>query len=1053
MPGPRIAADMASGPLLKRQRREAATTKSPAPLVHRTKIFAPFRTIGLVSPTDVPFTTLPLGKTTFQITTSVGRSLQTYDLKKGLNLVFITRPQTPQAITATLAWKKVVLAAWGGAGAEAARGVWLFQRGKRLGELEMPRGASENITHFLAFGEWIVGCCSTTIEVWNSATLEHYTTLHGTSASPISGRVCNMPTYLNKIFVGRQDGSVEIWNLSTARLLYTLLPPASSFGAVTALQPTSALSLLAIAYESGPVTIHNIRTDKEVLRLNTGGSLNSPVTSISFRSDGLGAGDDGRQDGVMATACRDSGDVMFWDLNGGGRKMGVLRGAHNPPPSAGGGIGGGISKIEFLAGQSVLVSSGLDNSLKTWIFNETPFSPTPRILHSRGGHSAPVSSLRFLPSNSDGTDDTGKWLLSASQDRSLWGWSLRRDGQSTELSQGAIQKKAKKMGLLSGSSTGSKLYSTLEDLKASAITCIACSLNRDGGMGAMPGVSGIWNNSSKAKGDKKAPQLNMTGWESIVTGHAGDSVARTWFWGRKRAGRWTFETGDGTEVRSVAVSPCGTFALVGSAGGALDMYNLQSGIHRKRFPARLTPGEAKKLKLQQLEAVDTLFDADATVVQKFGKGQGKHKGAVTGIAVDSLNRIVTSCGEDGKVKFWDFASGFLLHQIDWYPMTKILGLRYHRTSDLIALTCDDGSIRVVDIETKKLVREFWASSTHAAIQIVDYTFSNDGRWIIAAASDSIIRVWDLPTGHLIDAMKLPKPCTTIAFSPTGEYLATAQEGDVGVDIWTNRTLFTHVSTRHVSEKDITVITVPTVSGESGENIIEAAAEEELEDDAQDETTVPIMDQLSEGVTTLSLVPKSRWQTLLHLDVIRSRNKPKEAPKAPEKAPFFLPSLSQDPSSSASTTALALIDPSANSRISNSALSSKSSAVTAVNVFTHHLALASETQNYTPVLSHLASLPPSAADVAIRTLDTMEPFTELYTFIAALTSRLKDRKDYELVQAWMSVFLRLHGDVVVQDEGLVQDLRLWQEEAKRERERVGGLVGYNVGVVGWLRSAR
>lgn len=471
-----------------------------------------------------------------------------------------------------------------------------------------------------------------------------------------------MPTYLNKIFVGRQDGSVEIWNLSTGKLLYTLLPPAADFGTVTALQPTPALSLLAIAYESGPITVHNIRTDKEVVRLNIGGSRKLPVTSISFRTDGLGAGEDGREDGVMATASHQSGDITFWDLNKGGRKMGTLRGAHGPPPSARGGLGGGISKIEFLVGQAVVVSSGLDNSLKSWIFDETPFSPTPRILHSRGGHAAPVSTLRFLPSNSDGSDDTGKWLLSASRDRSLWGWSLRRDGQSTELSQGAVQKKAKKLGLLNGGSDESQHQMGLEDLKAPAITCIACSLNRDGGMGAMPGVSGIWNNSSIAKGQgTKAPEVNMTGWESIVTGHAGDKTARTWFWGRKRAGRWAFDTGDGTEVRSVAMSACGTFALIGSAGGAIDMYNLQSGQHRQRFPARLTPTEAKKYRLQQLQAEENMFGRDFDAPRKFAKGEGKHKGAVTGLTVDGLNRTVISCSDDGKVKVSEFHEPFGSH--------------------------------------------------------------------------------------------------------------------------------------------------------------------------------------------------------------------------------------------------------------------------------------------------------------------------------------------------------------------------------------------------------
>lgn len=417
-----------------------------------------------------------------------------------------------------------------------------------MNELELPRGLEESIQQLLAVGDWILGCGATRIEVWKSSTFEHYTTLQSASSSPLSGCICNMPTYLNKIFVGRQDGSVEIWNVKTAKLLFTLLPPAANFGSVTALQPTPALSLLAIAYEAGPVTIHNVRTDREVLRLNLGSSKSTPVTSISFRTDGLGAGDDGRKDGVMATASRYSSDITFWDLNEKGRKMGTLRGAHNPPPSIKGSMGGGISKIEFMAGQSVVVSSGLDNSLKSWIFDETPFSPTPRILHSRGGHAASVSSLKFLPSNSDGSDDAGKWLLSASQDRSLWGWSLRRDGQSTELSQGAIQKKAKKMGLFNDS-TNERLHGALENLKAPAITCMACSLNRDGGMGAMPGVTGIWNNSSKIKGAKGNAEVNMTGWESIVTGHAGDKKARTWFWGRKRAGRWAFDTGDGMEVK------------------------------------------------------------------------------------------------------------------------------------------------------------------------------------------------------------------------------------------------------------------------------------------------------------------------------------------------------------------------------------------------------------------------------------------------------------------------------------------------------------------------
>ena len=332
------------------------------------------------------------------------------------------------------------------------------------------------------------------------------------------------------------------------KLIYTFAPPMLNTGSITALQPSPALSLLAIAWENGTISIHDMRLDKEIIRLSSESPGKTHISSISFRTDGLGAGEDGRKAGVMATAGPESSDVTLWDLNEGGRVMGVLRDAHNPPSSSRGPISGGINKIEILPGQAVMVSGGLDNALRTWIFDETPFSPIPRILHSRRGHAAPVGRLEFLPAESDGADSIGKWLLSAGKDRSLWGWSIRRDAQSTELSQGNVKKKARKLGVLSNG-FNAEHAATLEDLKAPEITCIACSLNRDGGMGASTGGGQVWANVQSKKGNTDVSDNGPTGWESIVTGHRGDKYARTWFWGRKKAGRWAFETSDGTEVK------------------------------------------------------------------------------------------------------------------------------------------------------------------------------------------------------------------------------------------------------------------------------------------------------------------------------------------------------------------------------------------------------------------------------------------------------------------------------------------------------------------------
>ena len=844
-----------------------------------------------MSSTSVPFTSIPLGKTSFQITTSVGKCLQTYDLKGGLNLLFLTRPQAPEDITASIAWKDRVFAAWGGSNQDAFQGLWVFQRGKKIAEFELPVDLQEPVKQILVFGTWIVACCRTRIEVWKSTTYEHYTTLYPTAAqkggNELTGGVSNMPTYLNKIFAGRKDGSVEIWNVSSGKLLYTILPPSANSGAVTTLQPTPAVSLLAIAYSEGPLTVHDIRTDKAIIQLN-GGISKSAITSISFRTDGLGGGEDGRKPGVMATAGPENGDVTFWDLNKGGRVMGILRGAHNPPLDSGAIVGGGVSKVEFLPGQPVVVTSGLDNSLKSWIFDEIPFSPIPRILHSRSGHAAPVTKLQFLPTDADGADAGGKWLLSAGKDRSLWGWSLRRDGQSTELSQGNIRKKAKKLGVLANAGLANEPSTSIEDLKAPEITCMAMSLNRDGGMGANSGSGAIWQKG--LNGPKKptdATASGVTGWESVVTGHKDDKYARTWFWGRKKAGRWAFATGDEGNVRSVAISSCGTFAVLGSEMGGIDMYNLQSGLHRQRFPSRLTQAQAKKLKIQQIQKAEGTVLAHSTSKRKFQPGLGKHTKSVTGLVVDSLNKNIISCSLDGKVKFWDFGTGNLVDEIEWHPMAAVTGMRYHAANDLIALTCDDLSIRIVDIETKRTIRELWGCQGG----INDICFSNDSRWIVAASKDCIVRVWDLPTGHLIDAIRMETQCTALAFSCTGEFLATTCEGQVGVNIWNNKTLFMHVPTRHISENEIAEIIAPTVLGEGGHGPIDGAFEDQTED-SEDVTPILSLDQLSTDMMTLSLVPKSRWQTLLHIDLIKQRNKPTEAPKLPEKAPFFLGSLNK-----------------------------------------------------------------------------------------------------------------------------------------------------------------
>ena len=766
--------------------------------------------------------------------------------------------------------------------------------------------------------------------------------------------------------------------------------------------------------------------------------------------------------------------MTFWDLTRGGRVRGVLHNAHLPPASTHGGVAGGLTRIEFLPGQPVLASSGRDNALRTWIFDERLQSTVPRPLHSRAGHAAPVTRLEFLPAAAAGADAGGKWLLSAARDRSLWAWSLRRDGQSAELSQGPVQSRARRIRAGTGRALEGDAAARLEDLKAPEVTCIACCLNRDGGMGASAGGGPVWANVAKGKQDQGSADTPVTGWESVVTGHRGDRVARTWFWGRKKAGRWALETGDGTEVASVAISPCGTFALLGSAGGGIDTFNLQSGMRRQRFPAALTPAQARRLQLRKQEqAASADRDPGKPTWQA---GEGRHTAAVTGLVVDNLNQTLVSASLDGTLKFWAFSTARLEHALTLAPRTPITLLRHHRANDLLLLACDDLCLRIVDLATRRPVRELWGSAAPCA----DARLSPDGRWAVAAGRDAVVRVWDLPSGHCVDAFRTDPAPAALALSPTGEFLATAHAGERGVRVWSNRALFAAgPPTRALAPDDVlpaAAVAAPGIGGEVGAAPLDAAFDEDaasaVDEDAPPSADVAV-DQLSIGLTTLSLLPRARWTTLLHLEAVASRNRPVEPPKAPEKAPFFLPALDRSSGSmpQQSTTGAAQTDGqalavSAAERSRIAVLQRRGGASGSDDTFS--ALLRATPTDPEPFIAHLKALPPAAADVAIRSLRVApHPLgpegdagagNELAAFVRAVAARVRQRRDYECVQAWMAVFLRVHGEALAGMEGVegkdvVSALGEWRDAAREEAARMSELVGYCSGVLGFLRSGR
>ena len=235
------------------------------------------------------------------------------------------------------------------------------------------------------------------------------------------------------------------------------------------------------------------------------------------------------------------------------------------------------------------------------------------------------------------------------------------------------------------------------------------------------------------------------------------------------------------------------------------------------------------------------------------------------------------------------------------PPASLCPLLLQRDSNLVAVTCDDFVVRVVDVAARRLVRRL---AGHAN-RVLDVAFSPDGRWLVSASLDRSLRVWDLPTGRCIDWLAFDAAPTAVAWAPTGEYLATAHVGSVGLALWASRSHFGGVVLEDAAPAAPVAVDLPaaraTEGGDDGDvEGAEAVAPASTADSLAPEPATAVGESVDPATApapkegcrvTLSGVPASAWVHLSKLDLIAQRNKPVMPPSKPAAAPFFLPTAS------------------------------------------------------------------------------------------------------------------------------------------------------------------
>ncbi|EED95247.1 WD40-repeat protein [Thalassiosira pseudonana CCMP1335] len=825
-------------------------------------------------------------------------------------------------------------------------------------------------------------------------------------------------TYVNKILLGGRptraavegkakcQPSMLLVNVRSGKIIHSFN---GGTPIVTTLEQSPAIDTIAVGTSNGCVHLINTLHDVKLFTLRHKSkhpkltNLNS-VSSISFRTDG-----NATRQGVapLAVGC-DDGSVSVWDLTPvEDEKSGVtqrtllnlMEGTHY----------GGVSKLEYLPGEPLLLSTGLaSNSILLHVFDAPDHSG--RILRQRKGHMSPPQLLRYLhpglggggilANASDGTDASSCQILSCGGkgDLSLRVFSTARSNLDKEYSQGqGLERKARQFGKVGPEGRAELLLPEIIGLSTSE------ARSRDWGdlvtIHRNHAMAYVW---STKRGAQSGPVLRQPHWNISAM--------------KERPPR-------SANATSLAISACGNFALVGTLGGVVYKYNLQSGLPRGSFPRDATSQTAS------------------------------HEDAVVGIAVDSLNKTMVTAGADSKLVLWSFQthmphkkSPILLPS----PATKMCHVR---DSDLAAIAMNDFGVAVFDCSSLAIVRFFGGSRfNHSPKErishsgpISDMAFGPDGRKLFTSSFDGSIRVWDVPTGLCVDWMSFSSPPTSLALSPTGEFLATSHVGRLGISLWCDKSFF----------RMVLLDGTPNEASKMNEPCPVAECEQESDDANEDEAAndgIPPVAK-EEGLITLSGLPPGHWKNLFHLELVKERNKPTEAPQKPPQAPFF---LQWREGLETNKTKEAMADDPLTQPKRRKVVHHRSRLAELLQNCYDAKDPASVGEIYSDVTSYLSKMGPSSIDVEISSLcygahDLEDGLPLLHLAALWLLESCENRQSFEAINAYLHRFLHVHGVVIARlDDALKSEEGATEESIEEEDPRKLKLREF-IGTISQLRE--
>ena len=280
--------------------------------------------------------------------------------------------------------------------------------------------------------------------------------------------------------------------------------------------------------------------------------------------------------------------------------------------------------------------------------------------------------------------------------------------------------------------------------------------------------------------------------------------------GSKQGPEIFVQMGHSGDISTFTFSPDGKYILSGSDDKTLKLWDVSTGREIRTFKGHQGSIQSLAISPDGKYAVSGGFENNiliwdiekCLVIKKIFIGKGKYGGGTKAVAFSPDGKYVAAAGYiDDKafifVRIYELRTGRIVNEFKGHK-DYIESIAFSPDGNYIASgsgsvlvdNSTDTTVRVWDIKKGAEIKRF-SGHTQGVMSVV---FSPDGRYVASGSHDKTIKLWDIFKGNEPRTFQANDEVTSIAFSPDGKILLSAERFAIGIwDVFTGQRITTFKS--------------------------------------------------------------------------------------------------------------------------------------------------------------------------------------------------------------------------------------------------------------------